>query len=208
MSTSMKQDAANNVQQLVAPPPATKNRLNVSKALAKAYEAIDDQSSIVTQVCNSAMAVFKGKPIAKHDMEAIVDKVAELRNWSDKSKASRASEVRAMLSVYDRLPNAIDAYRKKAECDKFTWHNAVTLARHVRSLDSVDDAVTQMLDTSDKDASVDQVRKTFMLTADEKKTYDQAIEMAKLEAGVKNADAAFAAIIEWYVESHAVAKAA
>lgn len=206
MTTSKKQDATSIPQELAAPH-ATKDRLRVADALAKAYEAIDDQSGLVTQVCKSARAVFEGNTIPKHDMEAIVEKVAEKRKWSEKSKASRISEMRAVLRVYDQLPDVIKAYREKAETSKFTWHNAISLARHVKSLDSIDDAVKQILCKDDGEKS-DQVRKTVKLTTNQKKTYDQAIELAKSEIDTESDDEALAAIIEWYVDSREVAIAA
>ena len=197
MNTSKKQDAA--------VPAATPNRLNVATALAKAYEALDDQSSIVTQVCNSATAVFKGEAIQKHDMEAIIAKLAKLRNWSDASRKVRSSEVRAVLKNYDRLPEAIAAYKSKADTNHFSWHMAVKLARVLTGL-TVDEAVTEVLATPD--ASDVKERRTITVRGDAITDYDEAVKLAKAEFDTDKPADAIAAILHWYVESQTSLKAA
>ena len=99
----------------------------VAAAIAKVYGIVAQNGNVITQCVTSAMSVYKGADIPKRDLSAIADKVAMLRKWTPASSGPRKSEVRKILRVYPRLPEAITAYARKH--DSFTWHTAVKLAR-------------------------------------------------------------------------------
>ena len=99
----------------------------LASAIAKVYESIDSGGNILTQVCKSATQVYGGDAIPTVDMKFITSTVARLRGWTPASGQTRMSEVRKVLRVYNRLPEAIAAYTAKH--DGFTWHTAIKLAR-------------------------------------------------------------------------------
>lgn len=127
-------------------PKATAGRDRVARVFAKAYDAVETAGNVVTQVCNAALAVFKGQPIPKADMDYIISEIARERKWSDASARTRGSEIRSILSVYNRLDDAIAMFKKKA--DGFTWHNAVWLARHLKNEPNTKKAVANALNNS------------------------------------------------------------
>lgn len=108
-------------------PTINKGATKVANAIAKVYEIVGKSGSVVTQCVTSARSVYKGAAIPKADLSFIADNVARMRNWTPASSGPRKSEVRKILRVYDRLPEAIDAYCSKH--DTFTWHTAIKLAR-------------------------------------------------------------------------------
>jgi len=114
----------------------------VASAIAKVYESIDSGGNILTQVCKSAAQVYKGAVIPKPDLKFIAQNVARLREWTPASGQTRMSEVRKILRVYDRLPEAIAAYTSKH--DTFTWHTAVKLARCLNREPSLKHALALM----------------------------------------------------------------
>ncbi len=99
----------------------------VANAVAAVYDTIDNAGNVVTQCVTAARQVYKGDKIPKIDLSYIADNVARIRGWSPASLKQRKSEVRVILRAYDRLPDAINSYCRKA--DGFTWHDAVKLAR-------------------------------------------------------------------------------
>ena len=107
--------------------PVNKGAGKVAAAIAKVYGIVAQNGNVITQCVTSAHAVYKGADIPKKDLSAIADKVAQLRKWTPASSGPRKSEVRKILRVYPRLPEAITAYARKH--DSFTWHTAVKLAR-------------------------------------------------------------------------------
>lgn len=108
-------------------PKVNKGANKVAYAIAKVYGIVAGNGNVITQCVSSAMQVYKGAAIPKKDLSVIADKVAQLRQWTPASAGPRKSEVRKILRVYPRLPEAIVAYARKH--DSFTWHTAVKLAR-------------------------------------------------------------------------------
>ncbi len=140
-------------------PAVNKGAGKVAAAIAKVYEVVGQGGNIVTQLCKSANAVYKGETIPKRDLKTIADTVARLRNWSPVSAGPRKSEVRKMLRVYDRLPEAIVAYGRKH--DTFPWHAAMKLARCLNREPSLKQALA-LMDSSkvaDKGSPLTQVSK-------------------------------------------------
>ena len=108
-------------------PTIARGASKVAAAIAKVYGVVAQNGNVITQSVTSAQQVYKGAKIPKADLSAIADTVARLRGWTPASAGPRKSEVRKILRVYTRLPEAIQAYAKKH--DSFTWHTAVKLAR-------------------------------------------------------------------------------
>lgn len=103
----------------------------VVAAIAGALESVETGGNVVTQVCNIAKQIFRGEPVPAHDAEYIANEVAKRRGWSEVSARPRKSDVRTLLSTYDRLPAAVTAYKKKSPT--FSWHTAMLLARSLKS---------------------------------------------------------------------------
>ena len=110
-------------------PKATVHRgaSKVATAVAKVYDTVENNGSVVTQCVTAARQVYKGKAIPKLDLAYIIDNVARIRQWTAASLKQRSSEVRIVLRAYDRLPEAMEKYCAKS--DGFTWHDAIKLAR-------------------------------------------------------------------------------
>ena len=87
-------------------------------------------ATLVTQCVTVCNKFFRGKPIEKDEREAICDRLAEIRGWSDTSAKSRKSEVRPLLEHYNMLPELVKEFRDKGD-GGCTWHNVVQLAREV-----------------------------------------------------------------------------
>jgi hypothetical protein len=101
----------------------------VAEAVSSVYGAYEKTGDIVTQLCDSAQRFYRGEPIPSDDLSYIVEKAAQLRQWSEASARSRKSEARALLSHYTLLPELIRAWRAKV--GGCTWHNITALAREV-----------------------------------------------------------------------------
>ncbi len=111
------------------------NIATVHNAIASAIDgAITTSQTIgaelVTQCVTVCQKFYRGKEIPKDDREAILDTLAVMRGWSDKSAKSRKSEARALLQFYPMLLELVAGFRKKngGNC---TWHDVVKLAREV-----------------------------------------------------------------------------
>jgi hypothetical protein len=114
----------------------------VAAAIAKVYGVVAQNGNVITQCVSSAQSVYRGAAIPKADLSVIADTVARLRKWTPTSAGPRKSEVRKILRVYTRLPEAIQAYCKKH--DSFTWHTAVKLARCLNREPSLRQALALM----------------------------------------------------------------
>lgn len=196
MSTTKKQDAPK--------PTATPGRQKVAIAIAEALETVENNGSLCHTVCESAAAVFKGKLIPPHDVKAIVSAVAKKRKWSAASLSSRVSEVALLLAVYDQLPGAIKQYRE-AFPDSFTWHDAMKVARKVRKAkkdgEPVESVVKAMTEEAKPDEDAAPVRRPKIeLTDDQLTVYQQAIDAAKSQLGVKKESDALLGIMQAYLD--------
>lgn len=118
--------------------PASQRRVIVHSFCA-ALDARDNTGSIVTQVCNAARSVCRGKPIGKEDQTAIVEDIATQRGWKDDVLRARSSEVRTILDTYSELPAAIKHAQSTGTCN---WHFAIKVARLIRGGKSTTAAVS------------------------------------------------------------------
>lgn len=102
---------------------------SVSAAFVKALASIDSTGHAVTNVCNAALAAFKGEAIDDDGMKAIVSDISEARGWKGVTAKVRGSEVRSVLATYTVLPEATKALQPAT----FTYHDALKLARCLKA---------------------------------------------------------------------------
>lgn len=108
---------------------AVGDRRRVAMAFCSALDAQSNTGSIVTQVCDVARSIMRGKPFPEADMAAIVEDITAKRGWQGPTAKVRASEVRTVLYTYAKLPEAIKIAQQDGTCN---WHFAMKLARIIR----------------------------------------------------------------------------
>jgi len=108
---------------------AVGDRRRVAMAFCSALDAQSNTGSIVTQVCDVARSIMRGKPFPEADMAAIVEDISAKRGWQGPTAKVRASEVRTVLSTYAKLPEAIKIAQQDGTCN---WHFAMKLARIIK----------------------------------------------------------------------------
>lgn len=118
---------------------AVADRRRIAHAFCSALDNVGNTGSIVTQVCDVARSIMRGKPIPEADMAAIVDDIAAARKWKGPALKVRSSEARTVLATYAELPEAIKAAQHKGACN---WHFALKMARLIKKGKSVTAAVS------------------------------------------------------------------
>ncbi len=113
----------------------------IVSALSNSYASYETGGSLVTQVCDVAMAALKGEEIPHDARKLIIADVAAARGWKDKALKSRSSEVNVVLKAYATLGEAVKAFTKR-NSGKCQWHDTMKLARRINAGDSVNAAVT------------------------------------------------------------------
>lgn len=91
--------------------------------------------ALVTRLCDTVSKAMKGKPLNEGDLIRIADGVhAKQPQWDDAEARRRKDEIRAALSHYAVLPEAVKLWKadpaSKGNCD---WHGAVALGRKLRT---------------------------------------------------------------------------
>src|ERR1044072_8113355 len=93
-------------------------RTAIVASYVEALSNAENTGALVTQVCDVANRYTKGEVISDEDMTAIVGGIARERGWKGPALKSRASEVRVVLRASNTLPEAIKAFRNRADkCD-------------------------------------------------------------------------------------------
>jgi hypothetical protein len=116
-------------------------RSAVVSAFATAMTTNETGGSLLTTVCKTAAKFMRGKPIPDADQDAIANDLAVKRGWSEESKGPRISEVKAVLSVYSVLPDAID---KLGESGAATYFMGLALARKIKKGKTVKAAIKEI----------------------------------------------------------------
>jgi hypothetical protein len=111
----------------------------IVSSFVHALSANDATGSLLTQVCETASKFLKGAEIPKDDRDSIVADIAQARGWKKESYAARASEVNVILRAYVELPDALSAFKQRA--NRCQWHDGMKLARRLNAGDSVSKAV-------------------------------------------------------------------
>lgn len=126
---------------------STTARSAIVSSFVDALSQNESTGSLVTQVCDTARKYLKGAAISDEDRSAIVSDIAKARGWKGPSLRSRASEVNVVLKAYNKLPEAIEAYRAKAK--RVQWHDSMKLARRLNAGDTIAQAVRAAFTKSD-----------------------------------------------------------
>ena len=116
-------------------------RSAVVSAFANAMNTNETGGSLLTTVCKTASKFMRGKPIPDGDQDAIANDLAIKRKWTEESKGARISEVKAVLSVYSVLPDAIE---KLAESGAATYFMGLALARKIKKGKTVKAAIKEI----------------------------------------------------------------
>jgi len=114
-------------------------RSAIVSSFVEALTTNESTGSLVTQVCDTARKYLKGSEIPEEDRRAIVSDIARAKGWKGSSVKPRTSECNVILRAYSALPEAIEAYHKKAK--RVQWHDSMKLARRINAGDSVSAAV-------------------------------------------------------------------
>jgi hypothetical protein len=114
---------------IALPTLAVSVRRRVADAVCDALNASSNTGNLVTPLCNIARDAMHGKPFPAADMESIVEDIANRRGWKKPTRRIRCSEVRAVLSSYRQLPEAVKIAQRDGTCN---WLFALRLARIIR----------------------------------------------------------------------------
>ena len=134
-----------------------KGATKVASAVAKVFGDVAKQGNIITQCVIAVKAVYKGAEVPKADQSFIANNVARQRGWSERSAASRKSEVRKILRNYMTIPEAMQLYSKKA--DTFTWHEAMRLCVSLNGGNTPKQAVAALLSANTATKTVNAVKR-------------------------------------------------
>lgn len=118
---------------------AVADRRRIATAFCSALDNVSNTGSIVTQVCDVARSIMRGKPIPDADMDSIIADIAAARKWKGPALKVRSSEARTVLATYAELPEAIKAAQDKGACN---WHFALKMARLIKRGKSATAAVS------------------------------------------------------------------
>lgn len=125
----------------------------VAKAVAAAYAAAHSTGDLLDDVCKAVATRYKGEGVPDSDADFIVDEVTRIRQWSASSAKTRKSEMRAILSVYSLLPDAMAKLRgHKGNTKPVTFDAGLKLARALKKGSTITQAVAAYVNGS---ASVD-----------------------------------------------------
>lgn len=124
------------------------SRSAIVSAFVHAMVANDSTGSLVTQVCNVANKHGADK-LEKPEQDSIIGDIAKQRGWGENVIRQRSSEVRTILKSCASLPEAVEAFTRKAgACN---WHGAMKLARRIVAGDSVKQAVATVFEKTDSE---------------------------------------------------------
>lgn len=123
----------------------------VVSAYCRGDEAVASSGNIILEVCAAAKAVYKGEAVPPADVAVICERIAKKREWDKDAIGPRSSEVKTVLAVYARLPDATVAYKKKSK--RFPWHAGMKLARALKKHKSQAEAVRVALNNQPKERS-------------------------------------------------------
>jgi len=99
----------------------------VARALIAAYSTAETAGSMVDDVCKAAHRAYKGEAVPKADADAILNQLANARDWDGDIAQVRKSEAKQVLNAYSNLAETVATVKEKhGAC---SWHSAVKLAR-------------------------------------------------------------------------------
>lgn len=127
---------------------ATKpNVLNkLAGIVAEAFAGLNT-GALLDNVTGALNTQYKGADVPEADADFIADEVSRIRSWTATSAKSRKSEMRAIMSVYQTLPEAMTVLRSsKANTKPVTFEAGLKLARALKKGSTVKQAVAAYLE--------------------------------------------------------------
>jgi len=99
----------------------------ITHALILAYSTVETSGSLINDVCKAAHAQYKGEAIPKDDRDAILESLADNRDWEGDARKVRKSEAGAILKAYPALPEMVKHVREKE--GRCSWNDSLKLSR-------------------------------------------------------------------------------
>ena len=142
---------------------STSARSAIVSAFVAALNTAENTGGLVHTVCEVVSRATKGATLSDADAKAIVTDIASAKGWKGASAAARMSEVRIVLRASDKLPEAIELFRKRAKgC---TWHNSMKLARGLAKGKSITQCVKAAFESNGKPTGTPEGRTAGALKA-------------------------------------------
>ncbi len=98
-------------------------------AFVGAFSKANNQSNIVTQLCDTVAEDYGTQPIPAPHIKLLTESLAKESGWKGRTGDSRKSEARAVMRSHHVLKGLCAAVLKDRRCESFTWHSAIKVAR-------------------------------------------------------------------------------
>ena len=111
---------------------AVENLSDIAVASHQFSDSLPDapnQLRTVQQCIGICREYFGGTEPSREAVKEFVDAVARVRQWKGKTADTRKSEVRTLVSQYHRLSTVCEAVVADSRSERFTWHDAIRVAR-------------------------------------------------------------------------------
>jgi hypothetical protein len=103
----------------------------IAGAIKSGLDTVNKSGSLLYTVCKVAQSMYRGKPIPKVDVAAILNDLVQRMGWKGATADVRRSEYKSVLSGYNTLGEAMETYRSlKGAC---TWNDGIALSRLLKS---------------------------------------------------------------------------
>lgn len=123
----------------------------IAASFCDALSANENTGSLLHTLCETTLKYTRGEALAESDRINIVARIVKERGWKGASADARKSECNVILKAAHLLPEAIKAFRKRA--DKCQWHDGMALARKINGGKSPSAAVSALLTKKKADAA-------------------------------------------------------
>jgi hypothetical protein len=150
-------------------------------SFGKAYTAARNSGSALADFCAAALAAKLPAVPAAQDVEAIVDGIAKMLEWSGTPRERQnKSEARAIILAHASLPEGITAFR--TETGACGYHDAVKIARQIPKSGSAGAAVLELTaeraaKKADYDAGLTRALQTYYRAMQNSKRKDRLARM-------------------------------
>jgi hypothetical protein len=103
--------------------------------VADVFDTVHSTGALLDRMCQAFAEKFDGAKVPEEQENYICDEVARVRQWSAAAAKTRKSELRAIISVYPKLPDAMTALRNSKKNEKpVTFEAGLKLARALKKL--------------------------------------------------------------------------
>lgn len=101
--------------------------------VADVFDTAHSTGTLLDRMCQAFTDKYAGDDVPDSDADFICDEVARIRQWSESSMKARKSELRAIMSVYPKLPEAMTMLRNSKKNDRpVTFEAGLKLARALK----------------------------------------------------------------------------